>query len=218
MYRLIALELKNPPTDKNQALLLERPHPTDWLMFFCLGNREVNNINQPTPPASKTFPFLFNQTRRHQIYVHSKLMIVDDDYIILGSANINDRSMMGDRDTEICVGGFQPTFTTDKNSSARGLIHRFRMSLWSEHLRISEYQFLEPSSTQCISRIKQLAQLNWDRYAAKFFFEDLAGHLMSYPIAVNQDGDIYSDPMYFPDTEGKVAGMVSAKIPADITV
>ena len=30
-------------------------------------------------------------------------MIVDDDTVIHGSANINDRSMMGDRDSEIAV-------------------------------------------------------------------------------------------------------------------
>lgn len=30
------------------------------------------------------------------IYIHSKLMIVDDRYVIIGSANINDRSMLGD--------------------------------------------------------------------------------------------------------------------------
>jgi len=29
-------------------------------------------------------------------------------YIIIGSANINQRSMDGGRDTEIAVGGFQP--------------------------------------------------------------------------------------------------------------
>jgi len=37
------------------------------------------------------------------IYVHSKLMIVDDNYVIMGSANINDRSMLGTRDSEIAV-------------------------------------------------------------------------------------------------------------------
>ena len=45
---------------------------------------------------------------RHPVYVHSKMMIVDDEYIILGSANINQRSMAGARDTEIAFGGFQP--------------------------------------------------------------------------------------------------------------
>ena len=30
-------------------------------------------------------------------------MIVDDDIVIIGSANINDRSLLGDRDSEIAV-------------------------------------------------------------------------------------------------------------------
>ena len=33
----------------------------------------------------------------------SKMMIVDDSYIIVGSANINERSMSGTRDTEMAV-------------------------------------------------------------------------------------------------------------------
>jgi phospholipase D1/2 len=45
------------------------------------------------------------------IYVHSKGMIVDDEYVISGSANINQRSMDGSRDTEIAMGGYQPNQT-----------------------------------------------------------------------------------------------------------
>jgi phospholipase D1/2 len=37
------------------------------------------------------------------VYVHSKLLIVDDRITIIGSANINDRSMTGDRDSEVAV-------------------------------------------------------------------------------------------------------------------
>ena len=37
------------------------------------------------------------------IYVHSKLMIVDDKYVLMGSANINDRSLIGFRDSELAV-------------------------------------------------------------------------------------------------------------------
>ncbi|XP_011637946.1 phospholipase D2 isoform X3 [Pogonomyrmex barbatus] len=37
------------------------------------------------------------------IYVHSKLMIIDDNTVICGSANINDRSMVATRDSEIAV-------------------------------------------------------------------------------------------------------------------
>lgn len=45
------------------------------------------------------------------IYVHAKGMIVDDEYVILGSANINQRSMSGSRDTEIAMGAYQPNHT-----------------------------------------------------------------------------------------------------------
>lgn len=37
------------------------------------------------------------------IYVHSKLLICDDKTIICGSANINDRSLIGKRDSEVAV-------------------------------------------------------------------------------------------------------------------
>lgn len=36
-----------------------------------------------------------------QVYVHSKIMIVDDRYALIGSANINDRSLLGSRDSEV---------------------------------------------------------------------------------------------------------------------
>ncbi|XP_068130037.1 phospholipase D2-like [Hyperolius riggenbachi] len=37
------------------------------------------------------------------IYIHSKMLIVDDKRVIIGSANINDRSMLGKRDSELAV-------------------------------------------------------------------------------------------------------------------
>lgn len=33
--------------------------------------------------------------------MHSKLMIVDDRMVLIGSANINDRSLLGSRDSEV---------------------------------------------------------------------------------------------------------------------
>ncbi|KHN04109.1 Phospholipase D beta 1 [Glycine soja] len=54
----------------------------------------------------------FSRTNpRFMIYVRSKGMIVDDEYVILGSANINQRSIEGTRDTEIAMGAYQPHHT-----------------------------------------------------------------------------------------------------------
>jgi phospholipase D1/2 len=36
-----------------------------------------------------------------QIYIHDKILIADDRIAIIGSANLNDRSMLGDRDSEV---------------------------------------------------------------------------------------------------------------------
>ncbi|KAM8814375.1 phospholipase D2 isoform 2-T3 [Rhynchonycteris naso] len=37
------------------------------------------------------------------IYIHSKMLIADDRTVIIGSANINDRSLLGKRDSELAV-------------------------------------------------------------------------------------------------------------------
>ena len=50
------------------------------------------------------------QPRRYrEIYIHSKLMFVDDVYTTLGSANLNARSMVGDSEFNICTESY--TFT-----------------------------------------------------------------------------------------------------------
>lgn len=60
------------------------------------------------------------------IYVHAKGMIVDDEYVILGSANINQRSMAGSRDTEIAMGAYQPNHTWgNKKRHPRGQVCTF---------------------------------------------------------------------------------------------
>ncbi|XP_044748826.1 phospholipase D2 isoform X3 [Coccinella septempunctata] len=61
--------------------------PSQYISFYGLRNHEILNDEPIT----------------ELIYVHSKLMIVDDKLVICGSANINDRSLIGKRDSEIAV-------------------------------------------------------------------------------------------------------------------
>ena len=72
------------------------------------------------------------------IYVHSKLMIVDDRIVICGSANINDRSMLGDRDSELALfveGKLdRPSKMGGKDFMVSEFAHSLRVSLWVEHL------------------------------------------------------------------------------------
>ncbi|XLS94532.1 hypothetical protein HN51_070540 [Arachis hypogaea] len=138
------------------------------------------------------------------IYVHSKMMIVDDEYIIIGSANINERLMNGRRDTLIAMGAYQPSYLATNKNSARGQIHRFHLSLWYEHLGIYKETFLNPELEGCIRRVHQLAQNNWNRYTGQPLCT--CGHLLRYPIDISLDGSITHDPEIFPDTYARIRG------------
>ncbi|KAK7292571.1 hypothetical protein RJT34_15422 [Clitoria ternatea] len=187
--------------------------PQDYLNFFCLGNREgidmYDNISvSGTPPPANSPQANSRNNRRFMIYVHSKGMIVDDEYVILGSANINQRSMEGTRDTEIAMGAYQPHQTwARKQSYPRGQIHGYRMSLWAEHTGTIEDCFLEPESLECVRRVRTMGELNWKQFSANDITE-MRGHLLKYPVEVSRKGKVRPLPGHeeFPDVGGKIVG------------
>ncbi|KHN33827.1 Phospholipase D delta [Glycine soja] len=203
MYEIIARELKSMQLDS---------HPQDYLNFYCLGNREQLTTevsssssspsdNGETVSASQKF-------RRFMIYVHAKGMIVDDEYVILGSANINQRSLAGSRDTEIAMGAYQPHHTwSQKKGHPHGQVYGYRMSLWAEHTGTIEACFKEPECLECVKSVNKIAEDNWKKYTADDY-SPLQGHLMKYPVSVNANGKVKSLPGFesFPDVGGKVLG------------
>jgi phosphatidylserine/phosphatidylglycerophosphate/cardiolipin synthase-like enzyme len=65
--------------------------------------------------------------RADPLYVHAKVAVVDDRWLIIGSANLNAHSFFND--TEMCV-------ATDDAALAR----ETRVRLWAEHLELDEAQ------------------------------------------------------------------------------
>lgn len=186
--------------------------PQDYLNFFCLGNREaVDGSETPgamSPTAANTPQAHSRKNRRFMIYVHSKGMIVDDEYVILGSANINQRSMEGTRDTEIAMGAYQPHYTwARKLSNPRGQIYGYRMSLWAEHTGTIEDCFLEPESLECVKRVRSMGEMNWKQFASDDISE-MRGHLLKYPVEVDRKGKVKPIPKCetFPDAGGNIVG------------
>jgi phosphatidylserine/phosphatidylglycerophosphate/cardiolipin synthase-like enzyme len=57
------------------------------------------------------------------VYVHAKIGIVDDEWLTLGSANLNEHSLFNDTEMNVVV--HDPQLAT-----------RTRLSLWSEHLEL----------------------------------------------------------------------------------
>lgn len=82
-------------------------------MVCCSGKDAILNrlkkagISDPSQYISfyglRTHARLNSEPITELIYVHSKLLIVDDKVVICGSANINDRSLIGKRDSEIAL-------------------------------------------------------------------------------------------------------------------
>ncbi|XAR67773.1 Phospholipase D [Bertholletia excelsa] len=195
--------------------------PRNYLTFFCLGNREVKRSGEYEPsekPDPDSDYIRAQEARRFMIYVHAKMMIVDDEYIIIGSANINQRSMDGARDSEIAMGAFQPYYLATRQP-ARGQIHGFRMSLWYEHLGMLDDLFLHPESVECISKVNQIAEKYWDMYSSENLEHDLPGHLLRYPIGVTSEGEIteLSGMEHFPDIKARILGAKSDYLPPILT-
>ncbi|KAJ9167742.1 hypothetical protein P3X46_019344 [Hevea brasiliensis] len=196
-------------------------HPRDYLSFFCLGNRETKKIGEyahPETPDPDSNYSRAQQARRFMIYVHAKMMIVDDEYIIIGSANINQRSMDGARDSEIAMGGFQPHHLAT-TQPARGQINGLRLALWYEHLGFIERSFHHPESVECVQTVNKIADELWEIYASEAFDQDLIGHLLRYPIEVTNDGAVTTMPgtEYFPDTKARILGTKSDYLPPILT-
>ncbi|XP_078447982.1 phospholipase D gamma 1-like [Wolffia australiana] len=185
--------------------------PQDYLNFFCLGNREAVDGNNTCNLSSQNAPNALSfQNRRFMIYVHSKGMIVDDEYVIVGSANINQRSMEGARDTEIAMGAFQPYHSwSEKPHGPRGQVYGYRMSLWAEHLGFVEEIFSQPESLECTVRLRTVGEMNWAQFASDQVTE-MRGHLLKYPVMVDKTGKVSALPdcKEFPDVGGPIVGSI----------
>ncbi|KAM0827414.1 hypothetical protein ACQ4PT_068228 [Festuca glaucescens] len=187
--------------------------PQDYLNFFCLGNREAEETpNTSTGSFSASNPQdQSRKNRRFMVYVHSKGMIVDDEYVIIGSANINQRSMEGTRDTEIAMGAYQPHYTwANMLSAPRGQIYGYRMSLWAEHIGGLEESFERPESLECVQRVRGIGEKNWRRFVSDEVSE-MRGHLIKYPVSVEWNGRVAPLPgcAAFPDVGGNICGSFS---------
>jgi phospholipase D1/2 len=82
------------------------------------------------------------------VYVHSKMMIVDDRFAIIGSANINDRSLRGTRDSEICVVVEDSEMVESSMGGQKFMARKFakdlRMKCWNHFLNGEKFH-ISPS-------------------------------------------------------------------------
>jgi phospholipase D1/2 len=101
--------------------------PEDYIQFYSL--RKWSRIGQDRTLVTE------------QLYVHAKSMIVDDRFAIIGSANINERSMRGIRDSEVAaIVQDKETVLSTMNGEPYQVgkfPHTLRMRLMREHLGVN---------------------------------------------------------------------------------
>ena len=111
------------------------------------------------------------------VYVHSKIMIVDDRLAIIGSANINDRSMLGYRDSEIAVMIEDLDFVDGQMDGAEykmgKFAHSLRCDLLKEHLGIvgdseDDIKINDPLASSFIKGVVDLAKTNTGLFLSVF--------------------------------------------------
>ena len=133
---------------------LEKVMGDNWkkyIGFYSLRNHGIMN----------------NIPKTEIIYVHSKLMIVDDTKVLIGSANINDRSMVGERDSEIAVlieeeKQDYKIMNGESDYKAAKFAIMLRKKLMAEHLGIDSNDPIldDPLSKELFSLINSRAKNN----------------------------------------------------------
>jgi len=151
---------------------------TDYLTFYFLANWTQLSAVQKTGDRQPRV----KANKRYMVYVHSKLMICDDDYLILGSANLNERSLAGNRDTEICVYMFADD---GKLGVARDKIQTLRKQAWSEHFGGLPPSWDAPEKAACSRAMWMRGLANWVQLASSHRSD--ASHLIAWPFEVGGD-------------------------------
>ncbi|KAK0616265.1 hypothetical protein B0T14DRAFT_243475 [Immersiella caudata] len=125
--------------------------PEDYIQFFSLRQwGKLGNGNITT----------------EQLYIHAKCIIVDDRVALIGSANINERSMLGNRDSE-CAAIVRDTDMIWSTMGGRPyqvgrFAHTLRLRLMREHLGLDVDEILEEERQADLDRADRESQFSAD--------------------------------------------------------
>jgi len=156
---------------------------TDYLTLLFLADwHTVQNENWKTKEWSKKDRNeRLEAHQRYMVYVHSKFMIVDDRFALLGSANLNERSLAGNRDTEIAC-ALWPGRNQEK--TCIGELRKFRKELFVEHFGkpAADADYDDPASDKCRKACQKAADANYLAFRA--LNADPKGNACRLPVSV----------------------------------
>lgn len=116
--------------DPPEVVLINPESAEGWLEQAAMDGARVQLCHAiaEVDPARRFRIYIPRNAAGTAIYVHSKLMIVDDEVLRVGSANMNNRSMGLDSECDLFIDAARPG-----NAHARDPIRRLRIDLLAEH-------------------------------------------------------------------------------------
>ena len=116
---LLSEKLRRPPTDEFHLVLVLPRRPNN-------GNDDTRGQLSVLEAADRDHRLLFGTVgtpgrEKPGVYVHAKVGIIDDEWLTVGSANLNEHSLFNDTEVNLVV-------------DDTALAQRVREQLWSEHL------------------------------------------------------------------------------------
>jgi phosphatidylserine/phosphatidylglycerophosphate/cardiolipin synthase-like enzyme len=144
---VLAAKLRRPPSDEFRLVVLLPARPNNGAddTRGQLGVLLSADVDDRLLACT-----LYQPGRAQQVYVHAKIGIVDDRWLAIGSANLNEHSLFND--TEACV------VTCDEE-----LVRETRLRLWREHLHEDEPTFdtwRDRAEDDAYERVRLLPQVS----------------------------------------------------------
>lgn len=169
----------------------------DWISFSFLANWGRGGGEGHKPTGNERFDRV-RASSRYMTYVHSKAMIVDDRAAIIGSANLNERSLNGNRDSEIAV--------AIRGDDVAASLSEFRRDLLTEHLGpawMSKHGHLPAGGDAFVRAFRQSTGSTFTNFMRNVGSVE-NGQLARWPIETDgqrirfEDGEV-DDPAIIPD-------------------
>ncbi len=130
------------------TILIPPSEITDLPQVWARRNAFIRRITDDNPHKSKLY--VYTRTAGQQqpcvranawhLYVHAKMAVIDDELMLIGSANCNNRGW--ETDSELVIASFEDEGGT---TAAAG---RLRMALWEHHLGVRDSAVADPVSSR----------------------------------------------------------------------
>ena len=128
-----AIAARLAEADPPEIILITAARATTWLQRVAMDNARMRLLAalRSVDHAGRLHVYVPVTKGGTPIYVHAKLMIVDDEVLRIGSANLNNRSMGLDSECDLFLDAARPA-----NSHIGPAITRLRHRLLAEHCGI----------------------------------------------------------------------------------